>query len=252
MRIHILSDLHLESAPMEVPDARADVVILAGDIGMPAQAVEWARGFGVPVLYVPGNHEFYDGTIEAVRTQLAVLAAGSNVRMLDDAATVVRGIRFLGSTLWTDYRLYPEGEARDRATRETEAFMRDFRMIQEAPGRLLEAGDVVRRCAVHRAWLEARLAERFDGPTVVVTHHSPSPRSIAQKYAGNPINMGYASDLESLMGADRVALWVHGHMHDGFDYVVAGTRVVCNPRGYARPDGLPQNTRFDPRFVVDL
>jgi hypothetical protein len=59
------------------------------------------------------------------------------------------------------------------------------------------------------------------------------------------------ADVERLMGADRVQLWVHGHTHDSFDYRVAGTRVVCNPRGYAR-DGVNENPHFDPGFTVDL
>jgi hypothetical protein len=32
----------------------------------------------------------------------------------------------------------------------------------------------------------------------------------------------------------RAALWIHGHTHDSFDYVVRGTRIVANPRGYCR------------------
>ena len=62
MRIRILSDLHLEIWPLELPPAEADVVILAGDIANAAEGVEWAkRIFATPVLYVPGNHEPYDG-----------------------------------------------------------------------------------------------------------------------------------------------------------------------------------------------
>jgi hypothetical protein len=31
---------------------------------------------------------------------------------------------------------------------------------------------------------------------------------------------------------EGVKLWVHGHVHDEWDYVEAGIRVVCNPLGY--------------------
>ena len=47
------------------------------------------------------------------------------------------------------------------------------------------------------------------------------------------------------MGGDQVALWVHGHSHTAVDYDVAGTRVVCNPRGYPGED-----TDFKPNLVL--
>ena len=57
MRIALLSDLHLSAAPMPFPQVEADVIVLAGDLGRPAQAVEWARATPLPTLYVAGNHE---------------------------------------------------------------------------------------------------------------------------------------------------------------------------------------------------
>jgi hypothetical protein len=53
------------------------------------------------------------------------------------------------------------------------------------------------------------------------------------------------------MDGAHACLWVHGHTHDSFDYVVNGTRVVCNPRGYAQY-GVNENPRFDPGFVIDI
>lgn len=60
MRIHLLSDLHNEFDLFEPEVRDADVVILAGDINVKTRGVEWAKNtFTCPVLYVPGNHEFY-------------------------------------------------------------------------------------------------------------------------------------------------------------------------------------------------
>ena len=61
----------------------------------------------------------------------------------------------------------------------------------------------------------------------------------------------FVSDLDHLTGGDRVQLWIHGHTHDSFDYRLNGTRVVCNPRGYAR-DGVNENARFDLEFTVEV
>jgi len=46
-----------------------------------------------------------------------------------------------------------------------------------------------------------------------------------------------------------IAFWVHGQTHSKFDYQIAGTRVVCNPRGY---HGLRLNKKFDPALVVEV
>ncbi len=87
-------------------------------------------------------------------------------------------------------------------------------------------------------------AQPFDGKTVVVTHHAPSPRSVHPRYAQDLLTPAFASDLEGLMDASRVALWIHGHTYEAFDYRVHGTRIVCNPRGYA-PDQLSEGFRAD-------
>jgi hypothetical protein len=65
------------------------------------------------------------------------------------------------------------------------------------------------------------------------------------------LNACFVSRAEHLLGADRVQLWVHGHTHDSFDYTLNGTRVVCNPRGYAR-GGVNENPFFDPNLVVEV
>jgi len=98
--------------------------------------------------------------------------------------------------------------------------------------RKLHPRDTLRRHEFSRAWLKNSLADPFDGPTVVITHHAPSARSVPTEFEGDVLSAAYASDLESLMGKD-VQLWIHGHMHHSLDYEINGTRVLCNPRGYA-------------------
>ncbi|HEU0230235.1 MAG TPA: metallophosphoesterase [Burkholderiaceae bacterium] len=253
MRLHILSDLHLSQQGLPLPRARADIVILAGDIARPAQAIAWARGFTQPVLYVAGNHEFYGGNLSATVQSLKTLASGSSIHVLDREALILAGIRFLGATLWTDFMLDGDGAPRTLAMAQASEFMRDFSRIEseERQGTPLSPDESTRVFARHRDWLVRKLAEPFEGPTVVITHHAPSPRSIHPRFANSPLNNCFVSDMEWLMGADRAVLWVHGHTHDSFDYVVRGTRVVCNPRGYAK-NGVNENPAFDPEFVVEI
>lgn len=253
LKLHILSDLHLSQAGLELPPTDADLVVLAGDVARPREAVAWARGLGKPVLYVPGNHEFYGSSLDGTRAQLRELCEGSNVQLLDDSATEVAGVRFLGTTLWTDFRLFGEGESRQVAEQAAARFMRDFQRIRirDDGQDLLTPQASARLFAQHAAWLQRALDEPFDGPTVVISHHAPSPRSVHPRFAGSPVNACFVSQAEHLLGAERVALWVHGHTHDSFDYEVGGTRVVCNPRGYVR-DGVVENAGFDPAFVVAI
>lgn len=253
MKLHILSDLHLSVCPMERPRVEADVVILAGDISRPAEAAQWAAGFGKPVLYVPGNHEFYGGSIDGTLAQLREHCRLAGVRLLDREACVIDGVRFLGATLWTDFRLFPDAAQQELAQQGAVRFMRDFARIRlrESEDALLTPESSAELHAGYLAWLRARLDEPHEGPTVVITHHAPSTRSIAARFAGSPINAGFVTDLESLMGRERVVLWIHGHTHDSFDYEVGGTRVVCNPRGYARGE-VNENRAFDPLKVVEV
>ena len=86
---------------------------------------------------------------------------------------------------------------------------------------------------------------------MVITHHAPSRHSIHPRFADSLLNACFVSDAAHLLDADRVSLWIHGHTHDSFDHRVNGTRVVCNPRGYAR-GGVNENPAFDPHFAIEV
>jgi Icc-related predicted phosphoesterase len=108
------------------------------------------------------------------------------------------------------------------------------------------------------AWLRAELARSFDGRTVVCTHHAPCPQSIHVNYSNDPLNPCFISDLSELL--DGVDVWVHGHVHNSFDYMHGNTRVLANPRGYAlnlrRVESVEEidweNHAFNPTLVIKL
>ncbi|HZR70031.1 MAG TPA: metallophosphoesterase [Burkholderiales bacterium] len=243
MRILVLSDIHLEVAPFEPAASSADVVVLAGDIANGGAGVDWAeRSFRAPVLYVPGNHEYYDHEFDQANESLRN-AVGARVRLLDCNEAITDDVRFLGCTLWTDYTLVPD-TARAAVVEEARAKNPDYAKIR-FDGRSFTPEHAMALCRKHRAWLERKLYEPFGGRTVVITHFAPHPKSIAPAYTGHPANPGFVLDLSPLMG--RAALWIHGHTHTAFDYEVKGTRVVCNPRGYP---GEPTGFRAD--LTLDL
>ena len=126
--------------------------------------------------------------------------------------------------------------------------MNDFRQIRTENYRRIRPADLVEQSVKTRDWLRVRLALPHDGPTVVITHHAPTLRSLqGNPHAGGHMDAAYANRWEDLMGGDQVALWVHGNSHTAVDYDVAGTRVVCNPRGYPGED-----TGFNASLVLTL
>lgn len=273
MMLLVLSDLHLELGySFAMPEGvDYDAVVLAGDIHSPGhKAVHWAQlestFGGRPVVYVPGNHEFYG--VHSLGHELAEMkraAEGSNVHILDRGDVVIDGVRFLGCMLWTDFQLQMRcGDVVDTnvhlALEEANRGLNDFRLIQLlAPAmrehrsrefrRLLRAEDTLAMHWVDRDWLRRELTKPFDGPTVVVTHHAPSQGSVAAKYAGDRLTPAFVSDLpDEFFGVP--ALWLHGHTHTPADYRRGDCRVVSNPRGYRMRDSSFENPHFSACFVV--
>jgi predicted phosphodiesterase len=262
VRLHILNDLHLEFArwpkEVDVNAIDADVTVLAGDIGVGLEGVTWALAvFRRPVIYVLGNHEYYG---QRLMSELLAAARakcrGMHVHVLENDAVVIDGVRFLGCTLWTDFALFEEDERNARAMEEAGMKMGDFRHIMAGrrdggygKNKLIPFTPAMarKRHLVSRAWLEGELAKHHDGPTVVVTHHAPSARSLSYQEPSWLMDAAYASNFEHLMGREQVRLWVHGHTHLATDYEIEGTRVVSNPRGYVPGEVVGE---FKPELVV--
>jgi len=248
LKLHVLSDLHLEREAFAAPPADADVVVLAGDVARGTRGIEWARAWagGAPVVYVAGNHEFYGHALPELVEDLRRAAEGSPVHVLERDEIVVAGVRFVGCTLWSDFD-FGGPERRAEAMRICGRVVNDYAHIAH-DGRTLQPRDTR---AVHvdsRRWLAERLATPHDGPTVVVTHHAPLIRTRPRQPVLRALGGAFASDLTDLMGGERAAAWIYGHTHRAADEDVDGTRVVSNPRGY--PDQPVDG--FDAARVIAL
>lgn len=262
MRIRVLSDLHIDFGGAVTPQpAGEDVVVLAGDICEGVAGIEWAvEAFPrTPIVFVPGNHEYYEAEMTACLDELrgaALALAPGRLHVLDGQAVVIGGVRFIGATLWTDYRLFGDTEeAVQRAMDRARVRLLDYRriLVKNPPGedRFLTPEDTVRLHAPARQFVTLALASGDPRQTVVVTHHGPHPRSVAPQFATDLTSAGFISDLGPLMG--RAAAWIHGHTHVSFDYVQSGTRIVCNPRGYCAPDGTRcENPAFAWDKIIDV
>lgn len=266
MKIHLVSDLHLEFIQRDYPGERlitpvpgTDVLVLAGDIANGADAcslfADWRAEKRIPIIYVVGNHEFYGRMYEPMLQKIREGAAMNNIHLLENSSVEIGGVRFLGATLWTDYKL-------DRNL--TQAFQMDYAGKRLNDHRLIRKGrflfspqDALERHLDSRDWLESELAKPFAGKTVVVTHHAPHPGSVHPRYTGDPLSAAFVSDLSPLM--PKVDLWLHGHVHDGFDYQVGRCRVVASPAGYImninyaeREDYVFENASFNKNLVIEI
>lgn len=270
MKLLLLSDLHLELSDLALSESlEFDVALLAGDIVNPGHKVaDWVAASPAlrrarAVIAVAGNHEYFDRVLQhesaAMRAAASALGAPT-LHLLDNAQVIIDGVRFLGCTLWTDFTLRidtPQGPRsdRERGIAVARQAVADYRAI----GWLDDGSEAVRRLTPHdtlrlhrqqREWLQQRLAEPFDGPTVVLTHHGPHRRSLAPRFATDWVSTAYLSELPETFFEVPV-LWLHGHTHSSHDYQLGNCRVVCNPRGYqtaAMP--RPENPSFDPARVV--
>lgn len=258
MRILFLSDLHLEQWGVITPlidlkISRPDVVVLAGDIHSGAKAIAWAvKTFpDVNVLYVHGNHEAYGHNLESTQRDIkeACLETFGHVHFLDSKEFVLCNVRFLGATLWTDFKLFGD-EKRVLAMYESESMMNDYHRIR-LEARLykkMRAPDTEKFHHQQRKWIGDKLAEPFDGKTVVITHMAPSMRSVPNQYSTDIVSAAYASNLDAL--AQSADVWIHGHMQSSSDYKIGQCRVVCNPRGYRLSGGQGENLEFDPNKII--
>lgn len=247
MKIHVLSDLHAEFAPFEPPRTEADVVVLAGDTSVGTRGIDLAAAWfpDRPVLYLAGNHEYYSEAVPGLNRKLAAAAREAGVHFMENTELAIGGVRFLGCTLWTDFELFGERHYSMDAAR---ALMNDFRLIRVDPEYRRFRPDDARAIHHHSLnWLTRRLDAPFDGPTVVLTHHAPSVRSVNPPYRENAVTAAYASNLEWLLDG-RAAVWIHGHTHQCVEYEIGGTRVISNQRGY--PEEPVEG--FDPGKVIEL
>lgn len=269
MHIQLLSDLHLEEnsafQPQRAPGA--DVLVLAGDIGSyqggSALSALGDEDFGlgrfadwpVPVIVVPGNHEYDALDFDATHARLRATCERLGLIWLERETIVLHGVRFVGTTLWADFdALAPRGptasladqlQARHKAFRAADYYLRIAATTRGGAPFLAE--QIREHALVCQAWLRAALAEPFDGPTVVVTHFAPSLRSADPRYGLRPGTAGFCNALDDLL--PLADLWLHGHLHCAIDWRddSGRCRVVANPLGYEKKG---EQAAFVPQLTI--
>jgi len=259
MKLWVLSDLHVDRdvdfiLPPTPPGA--DVLVIAGDVADGWSAtMRWLRETaaprGLPVLFVAGNHDIFGAELR-VDDRRQILADAGVTLLTADRPVEIGGVRFTGDTLWTDFEIAGNRVASLRWAAQS---MPEFASVTS--GREpLTTRDLERAHVRQLAGIEATLSRPFAGPTVVVTHHAPHPKSLLGGHVVDVTDAAFASDLTSTIERWQPAMWIHGHVHQSADYTVAGTRIVCNARGvtslFERRGEFSENDRFDPLLTVEV
>jgi hypothetical protein len=272
VKIQLFSDLHLETQPgfVATPAPGAELLVLPGDVGsyqrnsrLPGNDFGLERfspalgNWPVPVLYVPGNHEYDNLDFDATHARLRETCERLGITWLEREVRVIGGVRFIGTTLWTDFDALAEQPGQPLANEQLRLKLRHkaFRaanfylnkMAGKRYGRTLlaeEWRELGREC---REWLGQALSQPYEGTTVAVTHFAPSLRSADPRYGIAPGTAGFCSSYEDLLPLAK--FWLHGHLHCQHDYMEGGCRVVSNTLGYA---SRGEQEFFKPRFVLDV
>lgn len=246
MHVHYMSDLHLEFPQAAVPP-ETDVLVLAGDITVARclderktdeqhrKARDRTRVFfdmarenaRLGVIYIGGNHEPYGFDIDDSHAIIRETIAGDGVHYLENEVIEFDGVAFLCCTLWTDM-----DKRNPIAIEQVGRGLNDFHLITKGGARFHpeDAADIFDASV---AWLKDELVKRREQTCIVVTHHAPSYHGIDKAHAGNPLNPGFASNLENLIAEhDNIHTWIFGHTHIRTRFEIAGTAVVSNAAGY--------------------
>lgn len=254
MRIQIFSDLHADVAqPRPITIAPSvDAVVVAGDVCEGAEhGFAWLRQFvpmQIPIISVLGNHEFYRRCWPDELGHARAVAPLYGVHLLENDIVVLGKTRFIGASLWTDYALFGARNVTQAMFAATNG-LNDHKRINwsKQPWSRFRPEEALSLHKRSRAFIETTLATPFDGSTVVVSHHAPHAGSIHSRYKSDLLTAAYVSDLTAVIVAGRPTLWVHGHVHECFDYHVGATRVLCNPHGYGK-----ENLGFIPALVMEI
>lgn len=252
LKIKVISDLHLEFAPINVPYNGEDILVLAGDISPSVDSVfsfieeYMTTNTNTQILLILGNHDYFGSNIfERINYYRDNCSAIDRLHFLQDSSVVISGYRFCGATMWTDMM---NGDT--QSMKHCGRYTNDFYNIVDF--------DPFMFCSLHENSKNAlaREIKNSEQPVVVITHHLPSFKSIDPAFNGNKTNAAFAStDMNNLIASEKVKLWCHGHTHKTLDYMDGDTRVVCNPRGYVKNvRGVlkVENLKFNPEFIIGL
>lgn len=249
-----MSDLHLEyntfkDVQPNIKITDSDVLILAGDVCQISKLQKLTdflnnicKNFKY-VIYILGNHEYYDSRIDLAFDKLKNSTIHlNNLYILNNDSIVINNVLFCGSTLWTDINKQNPIDIHNVWNG-----LNDYKYIKKSPTyQPITPYDTINLHNESVSFIDNCLSKNNFDKKVIITHHAPTSLSVSEVYKGHNLNSAYYSDLSELILTYNPILWVHGHMHTFCDYVIGATRVICNPNGYNK------NPTFIPDFTITI
>ncbi|UZE96757.1 metallophosphoesterase [Alkalimarinus alittae] len=259
IRIALASDLHIElsygAVPIPVLPTDADVIVLAGDITNRYHKTKnqfdqtfaaFRRHFKQPILFIPGNHEYYGSHFQTLNQELPEICERYDITLLQMGYADIKGVRFFGCTLWSDFLLHGKDEM-PWAIQAAQRRLADYRAIS-FNDELIQSVDTRALFKQHFKWLNNALNEC--PPTmkkVICTHFGPDKECVNPDYKGDELNPYYVNNLNDFITEQQPDLWLFGHTHFNVDYLVGKTRIVSNQLGYQR-----EQTYFNSELCLEL
>ncbi len=229
MKIGYISDIHCEFGRRDLVSPNIDILAVAGDTHTKPKdlgiVLEQLRDlFKAQVLCVLGNHEYYKqlfpDALDSYREDIEKIDA---VSLLEKDEAVIDRVRFLGTTLWSD--LSDPLDAMHAKQR-----LNDFKVIKKG-SRVFDTRDYTEEWKKCVAWLNKKLSQKFNGPSIVITHHSPSLVTNNQ-YKHNALQSCFASDIENMIYQYQPDFWIYGHNHMSAKHNLGKTQLVSNQACY--------------------
>ncbi len=232
-KIRVMSDLHLDFQNYDYVPEDEDILVLAGDIAEGIRGIAWiARKIpgNIPVLYVLGNHEYYNQNMKVLPGTIQKIIDDEcpNVHLLDNNTFIFNDIKFIGSTLWTDYNLF---ESPEYCMRLAERSMNDFVCIKKNNKHHLHPIDCRTLFKKAKSFIYKEL-QNYSLKNIVISHHAPSIRSSGFQFRNDFLTSAFASNLEEFILENNIKMWIHGHCHTRSNYKIGNCDVICNPLGY--------------------
>lgn len=235
MIYHVISDVHIDH--MKDPEGwmdqyaqfsflnPCDTLIIAGDLAN--NNFEFLPDFCElykNVIFVLGNHDYFGSSYYDTHEFLATHYKIPNLHILDNSSVTIDGQRFLGGTMWYSH---------------VDKDYIDARLIRNH-GRV---------CRQQHRKFNAYLKENLTKDDIVITHFAPSYGSCHPRYIGNPYNKYFIVNQEGLIEKRQPKAFLHGHVHDPFDYKLGRTKIHCNPGTYPNENTNPE---FWQRIQIEI
>jgi predicted phosphohydrolase len=250
--------MHIEMGAWQTPSHSSHVTVCAGDIGLARNLPQIKRYFDSikettdNVIWVPGNHEFYDHDYPVALEEMGEFAIKEGIHLLDETLgtqdLVIDGVTFWGSTLWTDLK-----EEDWVVMQKIGHGMNDFYVIGNS-----DKGEGAGFSAQDSVAINKRTREKINWDAdVIITHHHPLLREHS-RFPMSDITYGFCNTgLEQLIYDSKVKLWLFGHTHDSTYEELNGTRIVSNQQGYPRKDWhtgdiIYEESGFDPGLILTI